>query len=120
VAYLVKCSLCGREVSNEARACPGCGHDVAQELRQKMYKQKEKWEEQGLCCECGNAKFIIKREETYDPIYRAYRGGYKEHPVCEACGWKDPSNYLGVSGSGQSYVGGKGLSEYKSRKLRRV
>jgi len=34
MAYLTQCSVCGRDVSSEARACPECGHDVASELRE--------------------------------------------------------------------------------------
>ena len=28
MAYLVKCSLCNRDVSSVAKTCPGCGHNV--------------------------------------------------------------------------------------------
>ncbi|MCL2084539.1 MAG: hypothetical protein FWH06_04680 [Oscillospiraceae bacterium] len=67
MATLVKCSLCGRDVSSEAKACPGCGHDVAgdyittvshphdgQDLRFEVAKQQleklnaEGWELIGL------------------------------------------------------------------------
>lgn len=30
MAGLTKCEACGREISEEAKACPGCGHPVAQ------------------------------------------------------------------------------------------
>jgi len=40
MAYLVKCSLCGRDVSSECNSCPGCGHNVAQEIRQKEFERK--------------------------------------------------------------------------------
>ena len=35
MAQLIKCTLCGRDVSSEAKACPGCGHDIECENRQK-------------------------------------------------------------------------------------
>ena len=40
MAYLVKCSLCNRDVSNECNSCPGCGHNVAREVRQKEFEMK--------------------------------------------------------------------------------
>ena len=72
MAYLVKCSLCGRDVSSEAKACPGCGHDVAGELQQKerdamQLKEEEqvrKWKQQGLCQRCGNNKFKLVKWEV--------------------------------------------------------
>ena len=41
MAYLVKCSLCGRSVSNECRSCPGCGHNVANEIFKQEYSKKQ-------------------------------------------------------------------------------
>ena len=35
MAYLVKCPVCDRDVSSDANACPGCGHNVAGELLQR-------------------------------------------------------------------------------------
>jgi len=39
MAYLTKCSLCGRDVSSECSSCPGCGHNVAFEMRQKEFEK---------------------------------------------------------------------------------
>ncbi|MCL1844664.1 MAG: hypothetical protein FWF77_02040 [Defluviitaleaceae bacterium] len=41
MAYLTKCSVCSREVSSEATACPGCGHGVANELSQNKRNSNE-------------------------------------------------------------------------------
>jgi len=65
MAYLVKCSLCGRNVSNESNACPGCGHNIAEELRKKQQQQdmqareklQETWKKEGLCHYCGSNEF---------------------------------------------------------------
>ena len=92
MAELVKCSLCGRDVSSECRACPNCGHNVANELHQKKAEkeriQKENWEKQGLCPECGN-KIEEYTKGRYDYVYT---GGMKEcdeiWEKCTKCNWK--------------------------------
>ena len=38
MAYLTKCSLCGRDVSSECNSCPGCGHNVASDVRRKEFE----------------------------------------------------------------------------------
>ena len=43
MAYLTKCSLCGRDVSSECSSCPGCGHNVARELQQKIQWEYKEW-----------------------------------------------------------------------------
>jgi len=86
MAYLVKCSLCGRDVSSETHSCPGCGHDVAGELHQKAQQKeiqmkaqlKEKWVKDRLCHKCGNDKF--ERRELY--------GGLLVFLKCIKCGWE--------------------------------
>jgi hypothetical protein len=118
MARLVKCSLCGRDVSSEAKACPGCGHDVAGDMRKKEYEQKEKWKKQGLCGECGNAEFNRTQESFYNPIYRKY-DGYHIYAKCIKCGWVDSFN--GIYKGGQHSpddVCGRGL-QFGSRKLRK-
>jgi len=35
MAELVKCSLCGRDVSSECKTCPGCGHNISKEYPNK-------------------------------------------------------------------------------------
>ena len=40
MAYLTKCSLCGRDVSSECNSCPGCGHNVAKDVLQKEFEKK--------------------------------------------------------------------------------
>jgi len=39
MAYIVKCSLCGHDVSNECGSCPRCGNNVAAELARKERKK---------------------------------------------------------------------------------
>ena len=90
MAQLVKCSLCGRSVSSEAKSCPGCGHNVASELYQKEREKKDKWEEQGLCRECGKNNF----EQYEAPDYHYVPGLGNQHlcdriyKKCRACGWR--------------------------------
>ena len=37
MASLVKCSVCGREVSSGCTSCPNCGHNVAIELQKNKF-----------------------------------------------------------------------------------
>ena len=96
MAVLVKCSLCGRDVSSECSACPGCGHNVAQELRvkenelrAKEEEKKDMWEEQGLCRECGKNEFVEVEDSECNILYTLHRKKAK----CAACGWVDNYNY---------------------------
>jgi len=77
MAYLVKCSLCGRDVSNECNSCPGCGHNVRFEVR------KDTLEKQGLCRECGSRNFKTYQEWHKDP----YPGTNWKMKKCTECGW---------------------------------
>ena len=45
MACLVKCSLCNRDVSSETPSCPGCGHNIADELRQKQEQERRENQE---------------------------------------------------------------------------
>ena len=115
---LVKCSQCGRDISSDAKACPGCGNDVSRELQLMAAEQGKKWEEQGRCQQCGEADFVTKSEAWYDPINRSYNGR-QEHAECAACGWKDRLNYIHTDDDGAiTYIAGKGL-EYGSRTIRK-
>ena len=41
---LIKCPECGREVSNAAASCPGCGHPIApQPTSQSILQPAQKW-----------------------------------------------------------------------------
>ena len=41
---LVKCPECGREVSDAAASCPGCGHPIAQQpTLQPILQPAQKW-----------------------------------------------------------------------------
>ena len=58
MAYLTKCPLCNREnVSSEATSCPGCGHNIAEDLRKKRHEEEMQkvenkilghWEDTGI------------------------------------------------------------------------
>ena len=130
MAELVKCSLCGRDVSSECRACPGCGHNVANELYQKKEEeervQKENWKKKGLCEKCGNSVFQKKH------VKEDYAGGgiwERVYAECIKCGWYDWSNNYeetciktfpgGDSGVyiGKHRIEGYGLKKFGKRKI---
>jgi len=86
MAYLTKCSLCGRNVSSECNSCPGCGHNVALEVRQKEFEKAPieerivgSWE----TTDPNNSFFplTINRDSTYifwhyDRSGISFRGSY--------------------------------------------
>jgi len=88
MAKLVKCSLCGRDVSSECRLCPGCGHNVAHEIKQN-------WKAQGLCKKCGNDNFVKKNEPKYTFI-ALKKIGTRVYAECTACGDYDNVNYIEI------------------------
>ena len=92
MAYLVKCSLCGRDVSNECNSCPGCGHNVKSELYMKEREKKDKWKEQGLCEECGNNEFIEVDEIKSIGYGVTEFWTYYKRAKCASCGWIDTNN----------------------------
>ena len=114
MAYLVKCSLCGRDVSNETKSCPGCGHDVAHEIYQKERKKKDAWEEQGLCGECGSNKFKKERELT---DYTQYGSGIsiRIYGKCIACGWKDKLNSVSIYPENQPWAPWNSHKDYRGQ-----
>ena len=78
MAYLVSCSLCGHNCSSEAKACPGCGHDVADEIRKNQDKENEimvrrikdqivgNWLDDDWNVSAGsNNNYIINRDGTW-------------------------------------------------------
>ena len=64
MAYLVKCSLCGRDVSSVCKSCPGCGHDVARDFQKKETERKVSLIKRGLCPNCESSYFI--ENKTYE------------------------------------------------------
>jgi len=95
MAYLVKCPLCGRDVSSEARSCPGCGHDVASELhkndRQEMRNKTKKgilgtWVRDDTTYtfdSSGRCSYARKKYNSNE--YERKQGSY------DLCGEHDPS-----------------------------
>ena len=131
MAYLVKCSLCGRDVSSECKACPGCGHNVANELCQKKVEeeriQRENWKKEGLCEKCGNSVFQ-KAFEIKDYSRFGEEVWERVYAKCTKCGWDDrDENYeqtctIGASAwsksrvyEGQHKIGGYGLKNFGKR-----
>ena len=111
MANLVKCSLCGRNVSNECKACPGCGHDVARELRANENEKKKMWEELGLCRECGKNEFVeVKKSEYVRGLYTLH----KKQAECATCGWIDDFNYnYHIVSDDPQYAGDNGVNYSK-------
>ena len=85
---LVKCSLCGRDVSSECQSCPGCGHNVAHELYQKEQERKEDLEKRGLCPLCGSNVKEITRGRYYSVMGGPSRKECDEiWKACTKCHW---------------------------------
>ena len=77
MARLISCELCGRQVSSEAASCPGCGHNIANMVKNQwensaeaaiaLHKQnravdiRRQWTSQGLCYLCGKKKVAAGR-----------------------------------------------------------
>jgi predicted RNA-binding Zn-ribbon protein involved in translation (DUF1610 family) len=107
MAYLVKCSLCGRNVSNECEACPNCGHNIKRELQIKEREKKNKWKEQGLCEECGNNEFMeVEDKNSTGHGSSIMSWTFYKMAKCASCGWIDRDNckYQTVSADKMWYV----------------
>jgi DNA-directed RNA polymerase subunit RPC12/RpoP len=92
MAYLVKCSLCGRDVSSEAKACPGCGHDVAGDTRKKEALEAEKHAEE------VKKKIVGKwQQDDLDAWYCIFEADGSFHNFLDGMGGID-------SNHGQYYV----------------
>jgi len=119
MAYLVKCSLCGRDVSSECISCPGCGHNVAVELHNKEFEKQKKWEEQGLCKKCGNNEFVEVKEQKstgYGSPNKIMFWTYYKYAKCAACGVYDLYNYnYHIVSADSRYDGGNNGANYSKQ-----
>jgi predicted RNA-binding Zn-ribbon protein involved in translation (DUF1610 family) len=45
---LIKCTECGRDISDKAAACPGCGNPIQEETIQTIQRTSKRWKKYQL------------------------------------------------------------------------
>ena len=89
MASLVKCPLCGRQVSSKCNSCPGCGHNVAHELVQREVKRGDDLLKQNICPKCNNRNWTTYLFSTPADWERKIGMSNQYSRKCSKCGWKD-------------------------------
>lgn len=100
---LIKCPECGREISDKAAACPGCGYPLSKFREENHNDDEIDWEDIELvqdnyhCPRCGsdNVKFtelpavIVTVPVFESSSYTTFTPG-KTRAKCRVCGkkWK--------------------------------